>query len=193
MFSASGIRSPDSLKKGTTTYTPTLIANYSSEKSSQYLQFHFTTAAIVLGILLLFMVMLILVPRAKQCLPVPSWFRVCKADVVSDNPDYTAVGSSIWSSDHLSDTDLPEDTAYEIERSNVKVLYNKLLGRGEFGNVYHGLLFPNTNQVDEEGNIDIDEISNLNNGATRVAIKMLRENTKELDKERFISEAKLMR
>lgn len=193
MFSSSGIV-PDSLKKGTATYTPTVIANFSPEKSSEYWQFHFTTAAIVLGILLLFMVMLILVPRVKDCIPLlPSCLRVCKDDVISDNPDYTAVESSIWSSDHLSDTDSPGDTSYEFDRENVKILYHKLLGRGEFGNVYQGLLFPNTSESDEQESFGVGETSDPNNGAIKVAIKMLRENTKELDKQRFISEAKLMR
>lgn len=181
----------DSLKKGTTTYTPTV--NYASEKGDQFWQFHFTTAAIVLGILLLFMVVLILAPRVKQCLPRPSCLRVCKADVVSENPDYTAVESSIWSSDQLSDTDLPEDTSYEIDRANVKILYHKLIGRGEFGKVYEGLLFANTSESADAENFGVSGISDPNNGAVKVAIKMLKENTKELDKKRFISEAKLMR
>ena len=112
---------------------------------------------------------------------------------MSVNPEYTPIGS-VWSWDQFAPNDIPEDISYEIVRSKVKILYSKLLGKGEFGNVYEGLLFAH----DPSGQVTGGSMINLRNGfgqnaCMRVAIKQLRDNAKELDKERFITEAKFMR
>ena len=172
-----------------------------SKQSNLLNDINFTSIGLMLGAILFVILLLVLVTRYKQGFHMLYRARLkrFKASVVSVNPDYTPI-SSVWSWDPYLQNDLSEDISYEIDRLKLKILTQRLLGKGEFGTVHEGILFDyiqNSNMPGNDNNSFQQKHSQKKginqNMNIRVAIKQLRKDAQQVDKDKFITEAKYMK
>lgn len=150
----------------------------------------------LLAVILVFAVVAIFLYRKYRPQPRRSNWRKYNVDVVSSNPGYGLLKqeSSMWWNMFHSNG-FADSIDCEINRSKLLILPHRMLGKGEFGFVHEGILF----------DYDLSTNSCLNcpcstNSATyphqssmRVAIKQLKQDAKQIDKEKFITEAKYMK
>lgn len=160
------------------------------ESDFQTLQhFNWTTILIIVIIFLLLLITIIIYKLSNFKIK-----SLVNMDVISVNPDYGLINpdQSLWSwpSSINNYNHGPIDhITCELNRQNLTIFTQKLLGKGEFGYVYEGLFDNN------EVALPIGTNNNCLNHQTsiRVAVKQLKENDSCINKDKFIMEAKCMK
>lgn len=172
----------------------TELTNYTIQIPSWSIFLLMTLATLIIILIIVLAVGLYRKKRSKLRYK-PSW----SPDVISPNPEYGLIKheNSIWSWSSLFQSSPYIDTVNcEINRSKLLILPQRILGKGEFGFVYEGILF----DYDVNTNTNLSCACNNNcsvnyshQNSTRVAIKQLKQDANRIDKEKFITEAKYMK